>query len=279
MIVIVGAGVVGLSTAYYAARRGHPVTVLDEADADGAGCSYGNAGMIVPSHFVPLAAPGMVALALRWMWSPRSPFYLRPRPSLELASWCWRFWRAANADHVARAAPVLRDLHLASRACFVEWADAWGESFGLTRDGILMLCATEHGLEEEARNAERARALGIPAEVLTPAQTASRETGLRVKVAGAVHYPLDGHLVPERLMPALRREAERAGARVSYGTRVTGWRREGRRVVAAQTTGGDVSLDELVICAGVWSDPLARALGVSLPLLAGKGYSLTLPRP
>src|SRR6185436_19676149 len=78
-VLIVGAGVVGLSTAWHAAQRGHQVTVLDKEDAASAGCSFGNAGIVCPSHFVPLAAPGMVALGLRYMWDPESPFYVKPR--------------------------------------------------------------------------------------------------------------------------------------------------------------------------------------------------------
>jgi len=78
-VLIIGGGVIGLCTAYYAARQGHRVTVIDRDRADDEGCSYGNAGMIVPSHFVPLAAPGMVALGLKWMWNPASPFYIKPR--------------------------------------------------------------------------------------------------------------------------------------------------------------------------------------------------------
>jgi len=121
-ILVIGGGVVGLSTAYHAARKGHRVTVVDRGPAEGRGCSYGNAGMLVPSHVVPLAAPGMVGLGLRWMWNPESPFYVKPRPSLALLRWGLEFYRAANARHVARSAPLLRDLHLASRKCYEEWA-------------------------------------------------------------------------------------------------------------------------------------------------------------
>src|ERR1700756_3082384 len=130
-ILIIGAGVIGLSAAYYAARKGHSGAFLEREPAQRDGCSYGNAGMIVPSHFVPLAAPGMVALGLKWMRNPESPFYVKPRASLDLIRWGWRFMRAANAAHVARSAPLLRDLHLASRACYEEWSVEFHDAFGL----------------------------------------------------------------------------------------------------------------------------------------------------
>jgi D-amino-acid dehydrogenase len=278
-VVIIGAGVVGLSVALNAAGRGHAVTVIERGTAEGDGCSFGNAGMVVPSHFVPLAAPGMVAQALRWMRSPESPFYVRPRLSADLLGWGWRFWRSANARAVARAAPLLRDLHMASRACFEEWAGLWGNDFGLVKRGLLMLCNTERGLEEEARTAEQARGLGIPAEVLTAREAAEREPGLRMEIVGAVHFPLDCHLTPGRLMAALAREAQKAGARLCWETNVKGWRRQGSSVEAVLTDRGDFAADEYVLCAGIWSTTLARDLGLRLPMQAGKGYSLTLREP
>ena len=86
-IVILGGGVVGLCTAYYSARRGFKVTVIERNASDRNSCSSGNAGMIVPSHFVPLAAPGMMTLGLKWMWNPASPFYIKPRLNLDLFRW------------------------------------------------------------------------------------------------------------------------------------------------------------------------------------------------
>src|SRR5436190_21028216 len=122
-IVIVGGGVIGLSIAYYAQARGMGVTVLDRSPPEKEGCSFGNAGMVVPSHFIPLAAPGMMALGLKWMWNPESPFYVKPRLSWDLFKWGWQFWRASTAARVKAAAPVLRDLHFASRSGYEKLAD------------------------------------------------------------------------------------------------------------------------------------------------------------
>ena len=121
-IVIIGAGAIGLSCALHCVRKGHRVTVIERHGAERDGCSFGNAGMIVPSHFVPLAAPGMVKLGLKWILNPSSPFYIKPRFSGELFDWCVKFWRASNVEQVRRAAPLLRDLSFASRALFEEFA-------------------------------------------------------------------------------------------------------------------------------------------------------------
>ena len=281
-VLIVGGGIIGLATAYACAGKGHRVTLVERGGPGRDGCSFVNAGMVVPSHVVPLASPGMVALGLRWMWNPESPFWVRPRISADLLGWAWKFNAASTAAHVDRAAPVLRDLHLASRECYREWAARWREDFGLVERGMLMLCNTERGFEAEAHEAERARALGMRADVLAPAATAALEPALRMTVAGAVHYPMDCHLAPERLMTALAREVERAGVEVKLGTGVAGWRTANGRIAALRTDRAeepDLVADEYVVCAGFWSQDLVRDLGVKIPMQAGKGYSLTLADP
>ena len=279
-ILVVGGGVIGLSVAHACASRGHRVTVVERSAAErDDGCSFANAGMVVPSHFVPLASPGMVALALRWMLDPESAFRLKLRASAELLDWGFKFCRACTNANVARAAPLLRDLHLASRDGFEQWAAQWGDRFGFTRSGMLVLCRTEHALAEEARVAAFARELGMPANVLSPGEVVGIEPEIRMTIAGGVHFPDDGRLVPARLMSALLEETRRIGVDLRHGSEVRGFRVNGARVDAAETDGGAVEADEFVLCAGIWSSTLARKLGVSLPMQAGKGYSLTLDRP
>ena len=278
-IVIIGGGVIGLCVAHYALRRGHRVTVLERGAADHDSCSLGNAGMIVPSHFTPLAAPGMVALGLKWMWNPESPFYVKPRLSWELASWGVKFWRAATPGRVRRAAPLIRDLSFASRACFEELAAQPGFDFGLKKRGLLMLCKTARALGEEAHMAAQARALGIPAEVLDAKAVAELEPGVRMEIAGAVLYPQDCHLAPHRFMADLHHAVTGAGGEIVFQSEVTGWRFDSRRIAAARTVRGEIDGDEFVLCGGAWSANLARELRLALPMQAGKGYSLTLPQP
>ena len=278
-ILVIGAGVIGLSTAYYLAKRGCRVTILDRNPAQRDGCSFGNAGMIVPSHFTPLAAPGMVAMGLKWMWNPESPFYIKPRLDPGLIAWGWKFWRASTAEHVARCAPLIRDLSFASRACFEELADLPGNDFGLVKRGLLMLCKTQHTLDDEAKMAARARELSIPAELLDAAALAVLEPDIRMDVAGAIFFPQDCHLSPGRFMAGLERELNQMGAKFSYETEVTSFRVTRRHLDAIHTDKGDFFADEYVICGGAWSPELAKGLRVALPMQAGKGYSLTLKNP
>jgi D-amino-acid dehydrogenase len=278
-VLIVGAGVIGLCSAYYAAKKGHRVTVIDRNPEQRDGCSFGNAGMIVPSHFVPLAAPGMVALGLKWMWNPESPFYIKPRLSGELIDWGFKFWKAANPAHVKAAAPLLRDLNLASRAAYEELAALPGVDFGLVKRGLLMLCKTQHTLDEEGAFAAKARALGVPAEVLDAKQTAKVDPAVTMDVAGAVYFPKDCHLVPGRFMAMLKQQLDQMGVVFHWDTEVTAVVRSSRRIKDVLTTKGDFVAGEFVLAGGSWSPLLAQQLGLHIPMQAGKGYSLTLPDP
>ncbi len=278
-ILIVGGGIIGLASAYYCAQRGHRVQIIERNGETDGNCSTGNAGMVVPSHFVPLAAPGMVALGLKWMWDPESPFYIRPRLDRELWSWGLKFWRAATLEHVQRSAPLLRDLNLASRACFEELAVLPDGDFGLVKKGLVMLCKTQHALDEEGRFAARANDLGVPAQVLGTKELAQLDPNVTMDVAGGVYFPKDCHVVPDQFLARLKQHAVRAGVKFAWNTEVTGFVCQSSRLRSVRTTKGDFQGDEIVLAGGAWSSPLGKELGLHLPMQAGKGYSLTLPKP
>jgi D-amino-acid dehydrogenase len=285
-IVIIGGGVIGLSTAWYCARRGHRVTLLDRNPEQRDGCSFGNAGMVVPSHFVPLAAPGVVATALKWMWNPQSPLYIKPRLNRELLSWGWKFMRAANARHVRLSAPLIRDLSFASRECFEELAALPDTDFGLVKKGLVMLCKTQESLDHEGAYARQATELGVPAEVLDARSLARLDPDVTMDVAGGVYFPKDCHLSPNRFMAALKRRCDELGVTfvwkaeagvVRLQTRSDGTTKLCR--VRDKVSSAEFAADEVVLCGGAWSPTFARELGLTLPMQAGKGYSLTLARP
>lgn len=274
-VAILGAGVVGLCSALECARRGFSVAVVDRKPRRRDGCSFGNAGMVVPSHFIPLAAPGMVSQGLKWMWNPESPFYIRPRADPELLSWGLRFWRAATRSRAEVAAPVLRDLGLLGRECFA----SLGLDIGLVENGLLMLCREESTLEEESHTAAKANSLGIPAEVLDARGTAALDPDVTMDVRGSVWFPKDCHLSPQRLLAALEEELLRLGVVFHWETEVLDFDTGGSALKSATTSRGEIRADTFVLCAGVWSSETARALRLRLPMQGGKGYSLTLTNP
>lgn len=278
MIVVVGGGVVGVCSAYYLAQRGLGVTLVEKGDI-AAGSSYGNAGLIVPSHSVPLAAPGVLRQGLRFMLDPDGPFYIRPRPSRALVRWLLRFRRACTEEHVRRSLPIIRDLSRASLGLYRELAALPGLEFGFRQDGVLAVFRTAAGLEHGRQEAAVLDAGGIAAKVLDAEGARALEPALRPDIAGGVHFPDDAHLTPDRFVRGLARVAEGLGARLLTGTEVLGFTGRAGRIATVETTRGDLAADQVVLAAGSWSGHLAAGLGLDLPLEPAKGYSVTCEQP
>ncbi|ADB37527.1 NAD(P)/FAD-dependent oxidoreductase [Spirosoma linguale] len=272
---IVGGGIIGLSSAYYLHKAGYQVTLFDQNPILD-GCSFGNAGMIVPSHIIPLAQPGMIAKGMRWMLDSTSPFYVKPRLNLELARWGWLFFRNSTPEHVERSIPVLRDISLLSKALYQDLAANGDLDFEWQERGLMMLYKTasaEHEMAEEADVANRA---GIEARVLTGQQVQDLEPNARVDVRGAVLYPGDAHLNPGELIRSLVTYLRKEGVIIHESQAVTGFGKTGSRIKSVQTAQGDYPVDQLVVAGGAWSPALARMLDLSLSMQGGKGYSFVL---
>ena len=278
-VVVIGGGIIGLSIAWSCRQRGLTVAVIDRNPPQHVGCSHGNAGMIVPSHVIPLAAPGMLSLGLKWMFHPESPFAIRPRLSWDLFRWGYLFARSCNAQHVQRSAPVLFELLSKSRELYRDWSTQWNDDFGLTTRGLVMLCRTTRTLDGEGHAVEIARSLGMTAEVLDREGIANLDPGVQMDVAGGVLFPADCHLSPQSLMASLERRLAAAGCQFHWNCDVQGWLSEGRRITGVETTAGRITGEHFVLASGTWAPELAQKVGLSLPLEAGKGYSLTLANP
>ncbi|KAA9357664.1 NAD(P)/FAD-dependent oxidoreductase [Larkinella humicola] len=272
---IIGGGIIGLCSAYYLDKAGYKVTVFDQNTLTD-GCSFGNAGMIVPSHIIPLAQPGMMAKGMRMLLRSTSPFYIKPRLSADLLRWGWLFYKHSTPEHVERAIPALRDISLLSKKLYQELARTDGLSFGWKEDGLLMLyktAAAEHEMAEEAEVANRA---GIEALQLSGAQVQDLEPEARVDVRGAVYYPGDAHLNPGQFIRSLVAYLKTRGVTLLENQSVSGFGRSGSRITSVKTVTAEHPVDEVVLAAGAWSPSLMRLLGISLPLQGGKGYSFML---
>jgi len=277
--VVIGGGVIGLCSAWRLLEAGVEVVVIDSAPQGGDNGARGNAGMIVPSHFIPLAAPGMMAKGLRWLLDPESPFAIRVRPDPALARWGWLFHRNSTAEHVRSSAALLRDLNLESRRMFAALAEE-GEDFGLVKRGLVMLCKTQHALAEEGEIAKTANAIGIKADVLDAAGVAALDPDITMDVAGGVHFPDDCHLDPARLLDCLHARVLRLGGRILHDAVVSEIARDATgKLREVRGDGFAESATHFVIAGGMRGADLLGKLGLRLPMQPGKGYSLTLDAP
>jgi D-amino-acid dehydrogenase len=277
-VLIIGGGIMGLSSAYYLVKAGYEVTILEKGDlADN--CSYGNAGMIVPSHFVPLAAPGMISQGIRWMFSSKSPFYVKPSLNPELISWGIKFLKNANDKHVAYSAKPLIELSMLSKSLYKKLAQEPGFNFELTENGILMFYKTGKAGEEEAHLAEQGRQLGLDMEVLTVAQCKALQPNLELDVLGAVHYRSDAHLSPQVLMRALLKYHTDNGVNIVSNHEVTKIENSGSAITAVYTGAQKWVADDYIIAGGSWSPSIAKLVNIKAPLMPGKGYSFMVEEP
>lgn len=269
--IIIGAGIVGLSSAYYLQQSGWEVTVLEKGDLSD-NCSFGNAGMLVPSHFVPLAAPGMIEKGIKWMFDSKSPFYVRPSLNMDLVGWGLKFMKSANKEKAARAAVPLRDISLLSKDLYADLTKEIGD-FGLTNNGILMLYKSDKVGEEELHIAEQARNLGLDVASLSAAEAQALQPDLKLDVLGGIHYRCDAHLNPNQLMALLQKYLLAKGVKIIKNTEVTKIIQEKGKITSLLAGGKQYSANHYVLAGGSWSPEIAKRAGFKIPLMPGKGYS------
>ncbi len=277
---IIGGGIAGLSSAWFLAADGWEVTVLEKGDLSD-NCSFGNMGYLSPSHFVPLAQPGIVSQGFWWMFDVKSPFYVRPSLHPDLLRWGWKFMRAGTQSHVDRSARPLTELLLLSKQLTADWQHSGQMSFEYTEHGCIMYYQTAHTEREELENARVATDLGLKTEIIDREQAQRIEPDMRPDVRGGVWFKDDAHLHPNSLMRQLPLLLEQRGVRIIRQAEVTGFSKENKtiRSVRYRDAQGEHQItdsDVVVLAAGSWSPQIAKMAGEYLPLMPGKGYSMTI---
>ena len=276
--IVIGGGVVGVASAYFLARRGVRVTLLEQGEL-GAGASYGNAGWIFPSHSTPLPAPGVLRQSLRWLFDRESPLYIKPRPSLELVRWLIAFLRASSAESAHRTFALKRELSLASQELYAKLSPELGSGVGYRQLGLLVACRTRRGLDLALRELTELREFGGEGRVLAARELVEMQPALAGDLEGGVYFPSDARVSPAEFVRALGTAAARAGAEIRTQTEVMRIERTGRGRSRVIATRGEYEADELVLAGGAWTPALTKPLGLSLPVQPAKGYSVTVRRP
>ena len=278
-VVIIGGGAIGLWSAWHLLQAGRQVTIIDKGDFTD-GCSYGNAGMIVPSHFIPMASPGVISKGIQWMFKRDSPFYIRPRLDTGLVRWLWSFYRSSNKSHVEQSIELLRDLHTESRELYKYLDKLHGFDFGFQQKGILMLYKSISAERDELEMADQAHRLGIEAVHLTAEALSRVEPVVQISVRGAVHYPGDAHIVPHEFMRQMIQYLKRSGVEFLQNSEVVHIDDSASSGVDLQLQGGQyIEAKNVIVANGTWAGKLLKASGYYLPIQDGKGYSMTLKHP
>jgi D-amino-acid dehydrogenase len=273
-VVVIGGGIIGLSCAYELLLAGFDPVVLDAGDGR-SGTSFGNAGMIVPSHVEPLANPGTLRNGLRWMLRRDSPFRIQPRFSPDLIRWLLRFRAACSSKRVDEGAAALARLSIQSRQRFETWQDVLPD-FGFRTDGLLMLVSTEAAEISERHAADLANRHGVKTQFLDAKTMRAKEPRLSEAVRCATFYPGDATLNPATLMKVLQDVLK---GRIHHRTPVLGVSRTGQQISSVRTISGSFRADRFVLAAGLESSQVARMMGFRLCLQSGKGYTFDCPLP
>jgi D-amino-acid dehydrogenase len=274
--IIIGGGIIGLSTAYYLNESGWDVQVIDKGDFLH-NCSYGNAGYIAPSHFTPLATPGIVKQAIKWMFDSTSPFYVKPRLNWPLIEWGWKFMRMANDKHVELAAVPLRDLGLLSMKLYEEWKKNPEFDFFYQHKGIVELFQTDEKAHHAEHTARAAGQLGLEAVLMNKEEAQMLEPHTPMNVIGGLHFKCDAHCYPNDLMKNLIAYLQKRNVQFKSDEEVKGFEKKNHSVKKVLTSKNEYEADLVVVATGAWSRELVSMLDSRIPLMPGRGYSVTLP--
>ncbi|MEA5124883.1 NAD(P)/FAD-dependent oxidoreductase [Xanthomonas floridensis] len=276
-VVVIGAGAIGLATALALLEAGRQVRVVD-AGALGAATSHGNCGTITPSHAPPLAAPGMIAQALKWMLTPDAPLYIPPRLDPALWHWLLRFARRCNARDWQSSAQARAALLHDARQRLDDWVARYALECEFRTDGLDYVFGDARRFAKYRDECALLAQWGIQAQVIEGAEYTRQDPAFREGIAGAIHFPGDAHLRPERYTAELARVLRAQGAQLDEHCRVEAVVAE-PSAVRVRTAHGMLQAREVVIATGPWSPLLAAQLGLRLPVQAGKGYSITYSAP
>ncbi|HAL05838.1 MAG TPA: D-amino acid dehydrogenase [Brevundimonas sp.] len=280
-IAILGAGVIGVTTAHYLARQGHEVTVIDRQSGPALETSFANAGEISPGYSSPWAAPGIPAKAVKWLFMRHAPLILHPQINAPTVAWLLSLLR--NCTSARYALNKARMVRLADYSQVVQ--TALNEELGLEYDhrtqGTLQLFRTQKQLDGIYKDTEVLREGGVPFEVLDQDGCIAAEPGLKATrdlFVGGLRLPRDETGDCFKFTVALADHAAATqGVTFQYGTTIQGLIAEGGRVTGVKTDKGVVTADAYVLALGSYSPMMVKPLGMTLPVYPVKGYSITAP--
>lgn len=276
-VVVIGGGIIGLSSAYYLQKEGCEVTIIDKSNMDG-GASHVNAGYITPSHFISLAAPGMISKGIKWMFNPSSPLYVKPRLDLEFIKWALAFKKSATVSKVEKSISIIKNINIYSRDLYKDLKQSDDFNFHLEQKGLLMCYKTDKVGEEEWKVGQRGIKEGLGVKHLSQKEVHELEPNANLDVKGAVYYDCDAHMTPQDFMKDMAAYLKSVGVTFFKNETVNDVVVSNGNITEVVTDNRKLKADEMVLAAGSWSSQIIKKLGVKIPLQAGKGYRINVER-
>lgn len=278
-VVILGSGVVGIASAWYLARAGHQVTVIDRQPGPAMETSAANAGQISPGYAAPWAAPGVPMKAIKWMFQRHAPLRVRLDGSSFQLSWMWQMLKNCNIEHYLTNKGRMVRLAEYSRDCIKVLRQETGIQYEGRQGGTLQLFRTQQQFENASKDIAVLEDAGVPYRLLEAGQLASVEPALASvahKLSGGLQLPNDETGDCQLFTQQLAKMAQRAGVTLLYNRSIDRLLVEGDKIAGVQCGSEVFKADNYVVALGSYSTALLRGL-VSLPVYPLKGYSLTIP--
>lgn len=279
-VLVLGSGVIGVTTAWFLAEAGHEVEVVDRQPGAGLETSFANAGEVSPGYSSPWAGPGIPLKAIKWLLMPHGPLVIRPVLDPQMWSWVLRMLRnctsARYAVNKARMVPIAEY----SRDVLKDLRSTTGIDYDERSKGTLQLFRTQKQVDGTAGDIEVLKQFGVPYEVLDPEGCIAAEpalAGVRAKFKGGLRLPGDETGDCKMFTERLAEMAAARGVRFRYGTTIAGIDSAGGRVTGVRTSAGSLSADAYVVALGSYSPKATRPLGINIPVYPIKGYSITVP--
>lgn len=277
-IAIIGGGISGICSAYFLHKKGYSVTVY-EANKIGLECSYGNAGLIVPSHFETLANPGILKKGLKWMLNPNSPFFLKPRCDLDLIKWIIKFNSFCTRKHVNNNKHFLKDINLFSLDLYKQLKENDEFSFDLKPSGLLMMCKEEKTLKEEEKLVEEALELGLNAQILNKDELKILEPKASFNVMGASYFKDDSKIQPYDFIMAIKKYLEKQDVKFIENCSIHDINISNSKIDSIIDKESNVyKADNYIFTTGILTSQLAKKFNLNLPMQGGKGFSFIVDK-
>ncbi|MBB3569938.1 D-amino acid dehydrogenase [Rhizobium sp. BK491] len=279
-VVVLGAGIIGVTSAYQLAKAGHEVTVIDRQQGPALETSFANAGEVSFGYCSPWAAPGIPMKAIKWLFMHHAPLILRPKVDGAMLSWLVKMLSNCTSERYAINKSRMLRLADYSRISLAQLREETGIAYDERMQGTLQLFRTQAQLDASAKDVKALAADGIPYKVLDPDGCVSVEPALRHvrgKIVGGLLTPKDETGDCFKFTNALAAKAIELGVKFQYGTTIKGLDVQGEQARAVMTDRGRLNADAIVVALGSYSPLLLKPLGISLSVYPVKGYSLTIP--
>jgi D-amino-acid dehydrogenase len=274
-VLVIGGGIVGTSVARELQAAGRQVTIIEKRTL-AAGSSFANAGWVTPCFAMPLPQPGMFLKSIGWLLDNESPLHIKPQLNPTLIRWMIYFLRAMNKRQMLRAVAALTEISKYSLKAYEELART-SPTMSFEKRGLLMVSATDDGVKGTKLEMDLMAQQGVPGKWLERDELLAFEPALKPLVKGGVYFPEEAQVEPYPTVLAMAEEFKKLGGKILEQTEVFDFRKKNGRIEAVLTTQGELYPELVVLATGSWSNDIGGKLGVKLPILGGKGYSMNVP--